>query len=509
MKIEKWTFPLLCALWVVQVSAVKNTTIVVSRNKLAALNPSLTVCYGKLGCFSSGAPFQHPFFRPISLPPLPPELQKTTYFLYTRPNNDVAFVFSALQLELPLVSNFNPSKPTRILIHGVFDGVLLSTWMRDLKNRFLEMADENVILVDYGNRYPPMFWNSANARVVGAQIWQLIDFLHKNLGASPEGFHLIGHGLGAHIAGYAGERLHNLGRITGLDPGAAYFRNAPDIVKLNPTDALFVDVIHSSPGRTFLEGLGTIEDIGHVNFSPGRPSKCFPQKTLSNGATAIEVLQNTFFCRHFRSIEYFLFSFNQKGCFFVGAECSSSEEFYVGRCNCGDDGSKCRFMGQFATPAPYEKRYYLVLGNNRPYCLHQYQVKMHLELPHLQKIYGSLKVLAHLAVIGESNFQETLHFRVNLKERRQYQTFLLTSNEAVGKVRTAGALFQVLQKDYNITINIEALEIIYLFPVPKEEVSNLLCKESEQFSNIGKQVILTPNACHTLTDEENDISQEL
>ncbi|GFX15323.1 pancreatic lipase-related protein 2 [Trichonephila clavipes] len=334
-----------------------------SKFRVAALNPSLTVCYGKLGCFSSGPPFQHPFFRPISVPPLPPELQKTLYFLYTRPNNDVAFVFSALQLELALVSNFNPSKPTRILIHGVTDGVLLSTWMR------------------------------------------------KNLGASPEGFHLVGHGLGAHIAGYAGERLHNLGRITGLDPGAAYFRNAPDIVKLNPTDALFVDVIHSSPGRTFLEGLGTIEDIGNVNFSPGRPSKCLPQKTLSNEATAVEVLQNTFFCRHFRSIEYFLFSFNQKGCFFVGAECSSWEEFYVGRCNCGDDGSKCRFMGQFATSAPYEKRYYLVLGNNRPYCLHQYQVKMHLELPHLQKFYGPLKVSAHLAVIGESNFRETLHFR--------------------------------------------------------------------------------------------------
>ncbi|GFS42151.1 pancreatic lipase-related protein 2 [Nephila pilipes] len=497
MKIDKWTSPLICALWISQVLAVKNGTIEVTRNK-PPFSPFLTVCYGKLGCFWSGPPFQHPFYRPISVPPLPPELQKVTYFLYTRSNNDVAFVFSALQLQFALVSKFRPSKPTRIIIHGVTDGVLLSTWMRDLKNRFLEMADENVILVDYACRFPPMFWNSANGRVVGAQIWQLIDFLQKHFGTSPESFHLIGHSLGAHIAGYAGERLHNLGRITGLDPGAAYFQNVPDIVKLDPTDALFVDVIHSSPGRNFLEGLGTIEDIGHVNFSPGRPSKCLPQKRLYEGATAIETLQNTLFCRHFRSIEYFIFSFNQKGCLFVGAECSSWEEFYAGRCNCGTDGSKCRFMGQFATSAPYERRYYLRLRNDRPYCVHQYQVILYLKLPLLQKTYGSIQISTNLAVIGENKFRETLHFRVNLKERKQYKTFLLTFNEAVGKVRTAEVIFQVPQQDHNITISLEALEINYLFPVPKLEVTNLLCKESEKYSNQGKRMILTPAACHML-----------
>ena len=33
--------------------------------------------------------------------------------------------------------------------------------------------------------------------------------------ARPEDMHILGHSLGAHVAGYAGERLRYLGRITG------------------------------------------------------------------------------------------------------------------------------------------------------------------------------------------------------------------------------------------------------------------------------------------------------
>jgi len=44
----------------------------------------------------------------------------------------------------------------------------------------------------------------------------LLSFSNKNHGsAKPQDVHIIGHSLGAHIAGYAGERTQNLGRITG------------------------------------------------------------------------------------------------------------------------------------------------------------------------------------------------------------------------------------------------------------------------------------------------------
>jgi pancreatic triacylglycerol lipase len=58
----------------------------------------------------------------------------------------------------------------------------------------------------------------ANTRVIGRHIADLIIFLVAQTGARRGDFHLIGHGLGAHTAGFAGKRITGVqvGRITGL-----------------------------------------------------------------------------------------------------------------------------------------------------------------------------------------------------------------------------------------------------------------------------------------------------
>jgi len=38
----------------------------------------------------------------------------------------------------------------------------------------------------------------------------------KTIGGLAKDYHIIGHSLGGHIAGYAGERIEHLGRITGI-----------------------------------------------------------------------------------------------------------------------------------------------------------------------------------------------------------------------------------------------------------------------------------------------------
>ena len=43
-----------------------------------------------------------------------------------------------------------------------------------------------------------------------------------------------------------------IGRISGLDPAAPLFEDMPTFVRLDPSDALFVDVIHSDAGDTVL-----------------------------------------------------------------------------------------------------------------------------------------------------------------------------------------------------------------------------------------------------------------
>lgn len=82
-------------------------------------------------------------------------------------------------------------------------------------------------------------------------------------------FHVIGHCLGAHVAGFVGKcSKGKLARITGLDPVARGFREAGPKHKLWRTDARFVDVIHTNGGAAVNGGWGVLEPCGHADFYP-------------------------------------------------------------------------------------------------------------------------------------------------------------------------------------------------------------------------------------------------
>lgn len=76
-----------------------------------------------------------------------------------------------------------------------------------------------------------------------------------NYGLDMGDVHLIGHSLGAHTAGYAGEKLEGrIGRISGLDPAEPYFQGMPNHLRLDWTDAQLVDVIHTDGKSIFFLG---------------------------------------------------------------------------------------------------------------------------------------------------------------------------------------------------------------------------------------------------------------
>lgn len=94
-----------------------------------------------------------------------------------------------------------------------------------------------------------------------------LEFLGSETEVSFNDVHIVGHSLGAHIAGYVGDNAsRKLGRITGLDPARPafeipYLRDIED--RLDSTDASFVDVIHTCAG-----GAGFLRPIGHADFYP-------------------------------------------------------------------------------------------------------------------------------------------------------------------------------------------------------------------------------------------------
>ena len=86
----------------------------------------------------------------------------------------------------------------------------------------------------------------ANARLVGAQIAYLIQILNDATGVSTKSVHIIGHSLGAHIAGYTGKRLARknvtLGRITGMDSDivlSVIYSNVDCKLEINNTLSVF------------------------------------------------------------------------------------------------------------------------------------------------------------------------------------------------------------------------------------------------------------------------------
>ena len=130
-------------------------------------------------------------------------------------------VLNASQPEGMSETSFNSSRPTKIIVHGFIDNGFVQ-WVQDLSEALLDYGDFNVIAVDWGGGSGSLYSQSAaNTRLVGLEIAQLIESLVANAGARAEDFHVIGHSLGAHIAGYCGESviergLGKLGRISGL-----------------------------------------------------------------------------------------------------------------------------------------------------------------------------------------------------------------------------------------------------------------------------------------------------
>ena len=352
-----------------------------------------TVCYGDLGCFSRTGHFGDPRHRPISVVPQSPEIINTNFLLYTRQNPYEPQILNKSVASI-VHSNLNIHRPTKILVAGFLFSNVMGKYQQKsfqlLIRSYLNAGDYNVILCDWGEGASTWYFQaSANSRVVGAEIANLVKFMAKVTGLRMQDVHVVGHSLGAHIAGYAGERIHNLGRITALDPAKPYFEATHPSVRLDPSDALYVDVVHSdaSVKNGALFSLGTRQLMGDVDFFPNNGDiqpgcDVQPVTSLLEGSGIVGTIRDTVTCDHRRSVELlsdYLAKRQTKGCFPLAYKCTSWQEYQQGQCyTCGLKGENCAVVGEPKVVLDkWTQKYpfYLKTSRESPLCAFQYRVQ--------------------------------------------------------------------------------------------------------------------------------------
>ena len=157
---------------------------------------------------------------------------------------------------------------------------------------FVQGNQSNIVKVDWrdGARPPRYSRAAANTRMVGRQVARLVqemEFIFKDRSIRSR-THIIGFSLGAHTAGNAGmyfareakirstnknkicTKLH---QISGLDPAGPLFEKVSPSIRLDPSDACYVDVIHTNAGSLPTPGLGIRRPCGNVDFYPNGGSR--------------------------------------------------------------------------------------------------------------------------------------------------------------------------------------------------------------------------------------------
>ncbi|XP_058793275.1 phospholipase A1-like [Phymastichus coffea] len=288
-------------------------------------------------------------------------------------------------------TDFDITKRTVFIVHGFFADAD-EQWVIDMEQALLSWGDLNVFVVDWSDGAST--WNylkaAVNTKTVGDQIAtfinQIIDDVIENVEASEWGpLHLIGHSLGAHICGYTSHELKLRGnqwpvyRITGLDPAQPCFRYSDLSLRLDKSDAYFVDVIHTN-GRILRKmGLGLPYPLGHVDFYPNggrvQPGCILAESSFWNFLPAVIKEIKKTVCSHGRSQIYFIESIYiavENNCTFWAREWDMSfvglQNLSLRECNVDKMHHECIEMGINAEKYHHNGTFFTVTTSSSPFC---------------------------------------------------------------------------------------------------------------------------------------------
>ena len=241
--------------------------------------------------------------------------------------------YSNLQIidfnEKDISEKIDLSKDVTFIIHGWMSSGN-ADWIQRLLKDYEQFVDTNICVVNWehlaSNDYDVVVQNAVPN--VGAFVSNFI--IQHNI--SLESVNIVGHSLGAHVAGFAGQNLEGkIFLIVGLDPAGPDYTLPNDFGpsnRLDDKDAQFVQTIVTTQGL-----IGSGFGLGGQNFFPNGGN--YPQPGCSVTDTHSDVLSlNSFVCSHEISCEYFRLSLNP-GNNFIGVLCPSRKDYYSGSCSNG------------------------------------------------------------------------------------------------------------------------------------------------------------------------------
>ncbi|EDV46469.1 phospholipase A1 2 [Drosophila erecta] len=217
-------------------------------------------------------------------------------------------------------TGFNQDRPTVLFITG-WKTSINSSNSGPVTKAYHCRNDTNILVLDAANFIDTLYtWSALNTEAIGAYLAKSL--LQLNTSYVSKQFHLVGHSLGAQIAGSTGRNYRQMSggkilqRITGLDPANPCFYDGNDLEGLRSGDARFVDIIHTNTGI-----LGTSKRAGDADFFvQGR----IPFKSGCENLDAIS-------CSHQRAVDYWtetVYPSNEKD--FLAKRCKRYSELLLG-----------------------------------------------------------------------------------------------------------------------------------------------------------------------------------
>nr|CAI5861502.1 unnamed protein product [Callosobruchus analis] len=301
--------------------------------------------------------------------------------------------------------------------------------------------------------------------------------------------HIVGHGVGAHIAGYVGATYNDIRKITGLDPSGPRFDGMPDIVKLNPTNARYVEIIHTDAynGRS----QGTKEVLGHsdffVNNADSQPG-CKENNTFDNIVSVErnqlshgEILPG---CSHKRSFKYFIESLMHTNCTFLGIRCNNYEDFSNGKCTSCEETDNCRTFGAKSYPHSIQKTvYYLDTADDNPFCMFVLKISVSVKIDKEREGYFEFILVDDFGNIAEAVPSYKKEYKP-IKETSNNTFLYFAHPPQLGAIKEARVKWNEKKKLYCFVycdqhIDVERVEVEPILPGKQRRQTSALCPPPE------------------------------